>query len=77
MTIMAESMAASGHGAGTVVGESLHPDPRAWNFKAHPSDSPPTARSHLLILPKLIHQLETKYSNIWAQGANIIQTTDV
>ena len=31
-----------------------------WSLKAHPCDTPPPTRPHLLILPKLFHPLETK-----------------
>lgn len=46
-----------------------------WAFestKPTPSDTSPPARPHLIILPQQFHQLRTKHSNIWAQGAQTL-----
>lgn len=77
MTVTARSMAAGRYSNWTRA-ERLHPDPQARgrdraNWKQcgplkWQSETPPPTRPHLLILPKQLHQLGSKDSNIWAYG---------
>lgn len=53
--------------------DSLHGllKPQSWS-----GITPPT-RSHLLILPKQLHQQRTKHSNIWVYGGILLQIPTV
>jgi hypothetical protein len=48
-----------------------------FNIKAHPSDTPPPTKPHLLIFLKQFHQLRTKLQNCEPVGTILIQTTNI